>query len=61
MALTERQKDFYHHICRGILKRYEELSFIKILNWEHYTPEKFAQVSMMESDGTTPKPELKEI
>lgn len=29
--------------------------------WGTYTPEEFAQISMMEPDGVTPKPELKEV
>lgn len=39
----------------------DEVFFTKILNWGTYTPEEFAEVSMMELDGVTPKPELKEI
>lgn len=39
----------------------DEVFFTKILNWGTYTPEEFAEVSMMEADGITPKPELKEI
>ena len=33
----------------------------KLLNWGTYTTEEFAQVSMMEEDGVTPKPELREV
>lgn len=39
----------------------DEIFFTKILNWGTYTPEEFAQVSMMEEDGITPKPELEEV
>ena len=39
----------------------DEVFFTKILNWGTYTEEEFAQISMMEQDGITPKPELKEI
>lgn len=39
----------------------DELFFTKILNWGTYTAEEFAQVSMMEEDGVTPKPELREV
>ncbi|SEA10670.1 Radical SAM superfamily enzyme, MoaA/NifB/PqqE/SkfB family [Pseudobutyrivibrio sp. ACV-2] len=39
----------------------DEVFFTKILNWGTYSEEEFAQVSMMESDGVTPKKELKEI
>ena len=39
----------------------DELFFTKILNWGTYTTEEFAQVSMMEEDGVTPKPELREV
>lgn len=39
----------------------DEVFFTKILNWGTYTPEEFAQISMMERDGTTPKAELREV
>lgn len=39
----------------------DEVFFTKILNWGTYTPEEFEQISMMEKDGITPKPELKNI
>lgn len=39
----------------------DEVFFTKILNWGTYTEAEFAQVSMMEADGITPKPELKRI
>lgn len=39
----------------------DEIFFTKILNWGTYTSEEFAQISMMEQDGVTPKPELKEV
>lgn len=39
----------------------DEIFFTKILNWGTYTEEEFAEISMMEADGITPKPELKEI
>lgn len=39
----------------------DEVFFTKILNWGTYTQAEFEEVSMMEIDGITPKPELKEI
>lgn len=39
----------------------DEIFFTKILNWGTYTSEEFEEVSMMEKDGITPKPELKEV
>jgi MoaA/NifB/PqqE/SkfB family radical SAM enzyme len=39
----------------------DEIFFTKILNWGTYTEEEFAGISMMEEDGITPKPELKEV
>lgn len=39
----------------------DEVFFTKILNWGTYTVEEFAQISMMEADGITPKAELKEV
>lgn len=39
----------------------DEVFFTKILNWGTYSPEEFKDISMMEEDGVTPKPELKEI
>lgn len=39
----------------------DELFFTKILNWGTYSPEEFSEISMMESDGITPKTELEEI
>lgn len=39
----------------------DEVFFTKILNWGTYTEDEFAEVSMMESDGITPKSELKAI
>ena len=39
----------------------DEVFFTKILNWGTYTPEEFKEISMMEDDGITPKPELKEV
>lgn len=39
----------------------DELFFTKILNWGTYSPEEFSEISMMEPDGITPKPELEEI
>lgn len=39
----------------------DEVFFTKILNWGTYSQEEFEQISMMERDGITPKPELKEI
>lgn len=39
----------------------DEVFFTKILNWGTYREEEFREVSMMEADGVTPKPELEEI
>lgn len=39
----------------------DEVFFTKILNWGTYTEEEFAQISMMEADGVTPKKELMEV
>lgn len=39
----------------------DEVFFTKILNWGTYSEEEFSQISMMEADGVTPKPELMEI
>lgn len=39
----------------------DEVFFTKILNWGTYTAEEFAQISMMEADGITPKAELREV
>lgn len=39
----------------------DEVFFTKILNWGTYTESEFAQVSMMEADGVTPKPELQKV
>ena len=36
----------------------DEVFFTKILNWGTYSDEEFADVSMMEKDGVTPKAEL---
>lgn len=39
----------------------DELFFTKILNWGTYSQEEFSEISMMEEDGITPKPELLKI
>ena len=39
----------------------DECFFTKILNWGTYTHEEFKDISMMEEDGLTPKPELQDI
>lgn len=39
----------------------DEVFFTKILNWGMYSDEEFKNVSMMEADGITPKPELKAV
>ena len=39
----------------------DEAFFTKILNWGTYTKEEFRNISMMEEDGVTPKPELREV
>lgn len=39
----------------------DEVFFTKILNWGTYTDEEFAEISMMEADGATPKEALREI
>ncbi len=45
----------------GIDLNADEVFFTKILNWGTYTQEEFKEVSMMEEDGITPKPELEKI
>lgn len=39
----------------------DEIFFTKILNWGTYTEEEFAEVSMMEPDGITPKKQLRDV
>lgn len=39
----------------------DEVFFTKILNWGTYTADEFDEISMMERDGITPKPELKRV
>ena len=39
----------------------DEIFFTKILNWGTYSQEEFANISMMEEDGVTPKIDLKRI
>ena len=39
----------------------DEVFFTKILNWGTYTEEEFESISMMEKDGITPKPMLRDI
>ncbi|MCI8287934.1 MAG: hypothetical protein HFH89_09830 [Lachnospiraceae bacterium] len=39
----------------------DEVFFTKILNWGTFTEEEFREVSMMQEDGITPKPELEEV
>ena len=39
----------------------DEVFFTKILNWGMYTKEEFREISMMEEDGLTPKPELQAV
>lgn len=39
----------------------DEIFFTKILNWGTYSKEEFAEVSMMEADGITPKAELRKV
>lgn len=39
----------------------DEIFFTKILNWGTYEKEEFRQISMMETDGITPKAELMKV
>lgn len=39
----------------------DECFFTKILNWGTYTREEFKDISMMQEDGLTPKPELQAV
>lgn len=39
----------------------DEVFFTKILNWGTYTDLEFDEISMMESDGISPKPELQKV
>ena len=39
----------------------DEVFFTKILNWGTFTEEEFRDVSMMQEDGITPKPELEAV
>lgn len=57
----ENYKEMIDFVQWGQKLGIDEIFFTKILNWGTYTPEEFEQVSMMEKDGVTPKPELKEI
>ena len=57
----ENYKEMVDFVQWGIELGVDEIFFTKILNWGTYTPEEFEEISMMEKDGITPKPELKEI
>lgn len=39
----------------------DEVFFTKILNWGTYSADEFEEISMMETDGITPKKELRQI
>ena len=39
----------------------DEVFFTKILNWGTYSTDEFREISMMEADGVTARPELKRI
>lgn len=57
----ENYKEMVDFVQWGKELGVDEIFFTKILNWGTYTPEEFEEISMMEKDGITPKPELKEI
>ncbi len=57
----ENYKEMIPFVQWGEALGVDELFFTKILNWGTYTEDEFAEISMMEADGVTPKPELKEI
>lgn len=57
----ENYKEMVDFVQWGIELGVDEIFFTKILNWGTYTPEEFEEISMMEKDGITPKPELIEI
>lgn len=45
----------------GLELKVDEVFFTKILNWGTYSVDEFKEISMMQEDGVTPKPELVEI
>lgn len=57
----ENYREMVPFVAWGQKLGVDEIFFTKILNWGTYTQEEFAEISMMEPDGITPKPELKEI
>ena len=57
----ENYKEMIPFVEWGLELGVDEVFFTKILNWGTYTPEEFSGISMMEQDGVTPKPELKEV
>lgn len=54
-------KEMPQFVKWGIDLGIDEVFFTKILNWGTYTAEEFKEISMMEEDGITPKPELEEV
>lgn len=54
-------KEIIDFVKWGMELEADEVFFTKILNWGTYTKEEFCNISMMEEDGITPKPELEEI
>lgn len=50
-----------HFVKWGLELGVDEVFFTKILNWGTYSPDEFREISMMQEDGVTPKPELAEI
>lgn len=54
-------KEMIDFVKWGMELEADEVFFTKILNWGTYTQEEFRNISMMEEDGITPKPELKKI
>lgn len=58
---SENYKEMIAFVQWGEELGVDEIFFTKVLNWGTYTEEEFRDISMMESDGVTPKPELLEV
>ena len=54
-------KEMIDFVKWGIDIGADEVFFTKILNWGTFSPDEFNEISMMEADGITVKPELKQI
>lgn len=58
---SENYKEMIAFVQWGEELGVDEVFFTKVLNWGTYTEEEFRNISMMEADGVTPKPELIEV